>query len=94
MSEHTEVDLNSVTKKLFVELYSYAVDNPTILYRGVPLIILLYISGPMIFTVWEWGPWLWMIYGIYSKLPTGTTQSCIVNVRSLIKKLYPDTDDV
>lgn len=87
MSEDEEVINEGVelTKKMFAELYSKAVANPTILYRGVPLVILLYMTGPLIFTLWEWGPWIWMIYGLYKTLPRNFILSSLEKVKELIK---------
>jgi hypothetical protein len=95
MSEEEEV-LNEgleLAKKVFTELYNKAASNPTILYRGVPLVILLYMTGPLIFTLWEWGPWLWMLYGLYRTLPRNLVVSTLEKVKDIIKTQTGNTPE-
>ncbi len=78
---------NEMTDKKFRDLISssyeyigkYIKDNPRIFYKGVPLIIAIYILFPVLLMTWEWLPWIWASFELYNRIPPGTIP-CAINL--------------
>lgn len=59
-------------QEIWDKIKTYVRANPQILYKGLPLGILAYISLPYIVLFYHWIPWIWAGYDIYHKLPGGS----------------------
>nr|QBK86409.1 MAG: uncharacterized protein LCMAC102_02040 [Marseillevirus LCMAC102] len=64
--EKKEFDV--LVSKSYAYIKKYVSDHPYLLYKGLPLIVAIYVLYPLIFTVWEWLPWIWSSYEICRKI--------------------------
>lgn len=55
------------------DIKKFVVDHPQIIYKGVPFLFVLYLSYPIVESLWNWFPWIWASYDIYHKIPKGVT---------------------
>ncbi len=62
----------------------YVKANPDIVYKGVPLAVLLYFASPLVMTAWCWLPWMYISYNVYNKIPTGTIPTTISSIKKYI----------
>lgn len=60
---------------VFTVAKTYISDHPEIIYKGVPLAAACYILSPVLVLTWQYLPWLWAVYEIYSRLPTGSVSA-------------------
>ena len=54
------------------EIKTYILNNPSLIYKGIPLVMSAYILSPVFFLTWQWLPWLWACYELYTHIPEGT----------------------
>ncbi len=69
MTENEFASLLSKSKDVIVE---YVMAHPHILYKGIPVVAVLCLAWPLIFTFWSWLPWMWASYLTYTIIPKGT----------------------
>jgi len=86
----TQKDIGKISEEKIKEILSktcenvrkYIQDHPEIIYKGVPLLIALYILSPVLFFTWEWLPWIWASYELYNRIPCGTLP-CLMQISRL-----------
>jgi hypothetical protein len=64
-----EIDDKNISYKPFLVIKEYIINHPNVVYKGVPLVIGIYIIYPVIFLLWGWLPWVWACWEIYNKIP-------------------------
>ena len=72
-------------------------NRPDLVYKGIPLIFILYMSYPLLVVGWQWLPWLWICYEGYNKIPPGTSivlyeaynryMNADIDIYNILKKL-------
>lgn len=72
MSEIAEHELASLLSKSKDAILEYISAHPEVIYKGVPVVAILYILYPFIFTFWTWLPWIWASYQTYRIIPKGS----------------------
>ena len=51
---------------------NYIKDHPELLYKGIPLLMAIYMFSPIFILIWAYLPWIWALYTIYRQIPTRT----------------------
>ena len=69
LSENELITLLSKSKEVILEFIS---NHPDFFYKGIPVVLVVYMVYPFIFTFWTWLPWIWASYQTYQILPKGT----------------------
>ena len=69
--EMTDDVFKALVNKSCGYITEYVRSRPDILYKGVPLLVAVYILSPVMFFAWEWMPWIWASYEIYRRVPLG-----------------------
>ena len=60
---------NFSVKEILVFVKNFTEDHPTIAYKIAPLSVGVYILFPLVEMVWNWLPWIWVMFDIYKKIP-------------------------
>lgn len=81
-NEITEAEVRSLISKSAEAIKNYIWTHPGVLYKGIPLVIFLWLAAPAIMMMWSWLPWAWASYGIYKTLP--------VNSLKIVLSLFKD----
>ena len=71
-NEINENELKTLLSKSKDIILEYIQNHPELLYKGVPLVFIVYMFYPIIFTFWAWLPWIWASWKTYKMLPSGT----------------------
>lgn len=75
----TESELSKLLTKSTEAIRDYLLQHPGILYKGIPLVVIIWMVYPLLATAWAWLPWVWASYEIYKIIPSGTL-STIINI--------------
>ena len=70
--EITEAEVKNLISKSAETIKNYIWAHPGVLYKGIPLVIFLWLAAPALMVMWSWLPWAWASYGIYKTLPVGS----------------------
>lgn len=70
-TEITEEKLKHLLSTSTEHITEFIIKHPEIIYKGVPLIIAIYILSPAVIVIWHWLPWLWATYEVYRRIPQG-----------------------
>ena len=70
--EINESELSELLKKSKDTILEYIHSHPEVIYKGIPLVFIIYMIYPFLFTFWAWLPWIWASYHTYMFLPRGT----------------------
>jgi len=46
---------------------AYAIANPMVIVKGVPVLVVGYYTLPILLTGWAYLPWIWVTYEVYTK---------------------------
>ena len=65
-------DLKETDRTSLAKIRSFLWQNPSVIYKGVPLAMATYACYPLLVSFWYVLPWIWSGYAMYSVLPTGT----------------------
>jgi hypothetical protein len=58
-------------KKILQHIVSFFKAHPEIFTHGIPTALAVYISLPLLATLWAWLPWIVAGYQIYCLIPAG-----------------------
>lgn len=72
MVEITENDLMELLKSSSDTIKDYILSHPGILYKGLPLAVVVWMTYPLLSFAWAWLPWLLASYEVYRFIPPGS----------------------
>jgi hypothetical protein len=81
-----KISINYLFSKLYYLIEEYVKNNPEIIYKGIPLVVAIYIMHPTLFLFWNWLPWIWTSYEIYNRTPQPVI-NYIMNLRTFLNIL-------
>ena len=61
--KNLDVQINS----LFEATKGYVVTHPSLIYKGLGIVIFIYMFYPLMWWMWQWFPWIWAGSDIYVK---------------------------
>lgn len=64
--------INQYLYEAFTVIYNFINDHPVLIYKGIPIILVLYMLYPLVYILFYYSPWIMTTYVVYSKLPSGT----------------------
>lgn len=56
----------------WVKIKEFIKAHPELLYKGVPIVLVGYLTLPLLISIWMWLPWLWAGYEVYRYIPPGS----------------------
>lgn len=59
-------------RRVWEKIKTYIRENPQILYKGLPIGVMAYMSLPYVLVFYYWLPWMWAGYEIYNRIPGGS----------------------
>lgn len=84
--EISEKELKNLVSSSASKVKQFIIDHPQVVYKGIPLIMVIYLFYPVLLAGWYYLPWIWAIYTIYKDVPIGTISAVIQ-----LKKVAFDT---
>ena len=78
--EESKTELQSLVEKAKGYLYSH----PELIYKGLPLVWLAYMSMPIFLTLLYWLPWIWIGWEISNKILTGSIPLAIAALKQFL----------
>jgi len=72
MTEVSETELSNLLSKSAEAIKEYVLAHPELLYKGVPLAFIVWMTFPLWAFAWTWLPWFLASYEIYKRLPSGS----------------------
>nr|QBK85629.1 MAG: uncharacterized protein LCMAC101_02240 [Marseillevirus LCMAC101] len=69
--EISETEFKDLVSSSVDKVKKFLADNPQVVYKGVPLLLFIYLFYPILLAGWYWFPWIWASYEIYNSIPPG-----------------------
>jgi len=70
--EINEKELKNLVSSSTSKIKQFLIDNPQVVYKGIPLIMVIYLFYPVLLAGWYYLPWIWTTYQVYQTIPPGT----------------------
>ena len=61
------VTIATPEKSFSEQITGYIVENPTIIIKGIPVILVGWYSIPLLISLGYWAPWIYVGYELYQK---------------------------
>ena len=49
------------------QVTQYVTSNPSLILKGIPVVVVGWYAIPIVISAWMWLPWIWVSYEIYNK---------------------------
>ena len=85
--------INRCLYELFTTIYNFVNNHPVLIYKGLPIILVLYMLYPLIYILFYYSPWLMTTYVVYSKLPSGTIPLTATTLKTQILEYLKKEED-
>ncbi len=82
--EISEKEFKDLVSSSASKVKQFLVDNPQVVFKGVPVLMVIYLFYPAIAVGWYWFPWAWALYQAYNSIPTGTIPVTMQIVRTYL----------
>ena len=69
--EISETEFKSLVYSSADKIKQFVIDNPQVVYKGIPLLLAIYLFYPIILAGWYWLPWICATYEAYNRIPPG-----------------------
>ncbi len=70
--EIDETGFNDLVSSSTGKIKQFLMDNPRVVYKGIPLLMVIYLFYPILLTGLYWFPWIWATIEVYNRIPAGT----------------------
>ena len=57
--EISESEFKDLVSSSVGKVKKFLVDNPQVVYKGIPLLMVIYLFYPLVLAGWYWLPWIW-----------------------------------
>lgn len=78
--------INEVVYDTSKKCYDFVTSHPTLFYKGLPLLFMLYMVYPLLYQLFYISPWVFTSYKVYEMIPSGTipistkyVKDCLIN---------------
>jgi len=69
--EISESEFKDLVSSSVGKVKEFLVANPQVVYKGIPLLLVIYLFYPLLLAGWYWLPWIWASYEVYNRIPIG-----------------------
>ena len=89
IEEFSEAKFKDLVCSSASKINQFIKDNPQVVYKGVPLMLAIYLLYPVFLVGWHWLPWMWSVYEFYYHMPSGTIPVATEMVRQFLSLTNP-----
>ena len=82
--EISEKEFKNLISSSANKVKQFLIDNPQVVYKGVPLLLFIYLFYPILLAGWYWFPWIWASYEAYNRIPPGAISVTIETVKQFL----------
>jgi hypothetical protein len=82
--EISEKELKNLVSSSASKVKQFIIDHPEVVYKGIPLIMVIYLFYPVLLAGWYYLPWIWATYQVYQTIPPGAIPITTEMIRCMV----------
>lgn len=70
--EISEKEFKNLVSSSASKVKQFILDNPQVVYKGIPVLMVIYFFYPFLLAGWYYLPWIWATFQVYQSIPPGS----------------------